>query len=160
VEKEKVMDSFHKKEISILVSTTVIESGIDVPSASYIVILQAERFGLAQLHQLRGRVGRAGDVGYCILVPYSERDADVAERLESFVTAESGFEIAEIDLRLRGQGDLLGVRQHGIPPLKIGNIVNDLEFLKTARTEAEKILKKESPEVLKEKFLSGVFTNE
>jgi ATP-dependent DNA helicase RecG len=160
VEKEKVMDGFHKKEISILVSTTVIESGIDVPSASYIVILQAERFGLAQLHQLRGRVGRAGDVGYCILVPYSERDADVTERLESFVTAESGFEIAEIDLRLRGQGDLLGVRQHGIPPLKIGNIVNDLELLKTARAEAEKILKKESPEVLKEKFLSGVFTNE
>jgi ATP-dependent DNA helicase RecG len=159
-EKEEVMRSFRQSEISILVATTVIESGIDVPEASYIVIEQAERFGLAQLHQLRGRVGRAGDVGYCILVPYSEKDADVTQRLESFVTAESGFEIAEIDLKLRGQGDLLGVRQHGIPPLKIGNIVKDLELLKTARVEAEKILKKESPEVLKEKFLSGVFTNE
>ncbi len=159
-EKEEVMRSFRQKEISILVATTVIESGIDVPEASHIIIEQAERFGLAQLHQLRGRVGRAGDVGYCILVTYSDNDAEITQRLESFVTAESGFEIAEIDLKLRGQGDLLGVRQHGIPPLKIGNIVKDLELLKTARLEAEKILKKESPQVLNEKFLSGVFTNE
>lgn len=159
-EKEEVMRSFRQKNISILVATTVIESGIDVPEASYIVIEQAERFGLAQLHQLRGRVGRAGDTGYCILVPYSDREAGITERLESFVTAESGFEIAEIDLKLRGQGDLLGVRQHGIPPLKIGNIIKDLELLKTARVEAEKVLKKIPAETLERKFLRGVFTNE
>lgn len=158
-EKEEVMRRFRNREISILVATTVIESGIDVPSASYIVIEQAERFGLAQLHQLRGRVGRAGDTGYCILIPYSD-DAMSTERIESFVTAESGFEVAEIDLRLRGQGDLLGVRQHGIPPLKIGNIIKDLELLKIARVEAEKVLRTVPAEVLEKDFLEGVFTND
>ncbi len=159
-EKEEVMRRFRNREISTLVATTVIESGIDVPEASYIIIEQAERFGLAQLHQLRGRVGRAGDTGYCMLVPYSESDGTVTERLESFVAAESGFEIAEIDLKLRGQGDLLGVRQHGIPPLKIGNIIKDLEMLKIARTEAEKVLKTVPPDVVEENFLKGAFTNE
>ncbi len=159
-EKEEIMSRFRNGKISILVATTVIESGIDVPEAAYIIIEQAERFGLAQLHQLRGRVGRSGDTGYCILIPYADTDGTVMERLESFVTAESGFEIAEIDLKLRGQGDLLGVRQHGIPPLKIGNIVKDLELLKIARVEAEKALKTIPGEILEQKFLRGVFANE
>ncbi len=151
-EKEKTMAGFRAGEIRILVATTVIESGIDVPEASYIVIEQAERFGLAQLHQLRGRVGRSGDTGYCMLVAYTAEDG-VMERLESFASAQSGFEIAEIDLKIRGQGDLTGTRQHGIPPLKIGNIIRDLEILKKAREKAEKLFESMSRDEIMEKFL-------
>jgi len=159
-EKDEIMKGFREKRIMLLVATSVIESGIDVPDATYIVIEQAERFGLAQLHQLRGRVGRAGEAGYCILVPYSFNDKNIMERLESFVQTESGFEIAEIDLKIRGQGDLLGVRQHGIPPLRIGNIVRDMELLGLAREKAEKVIKSVPPDVIKEKFLREVFVNE
>ena len=159
-EKDEIMKGFREKRIMLLVATSVIESGIDVPDATYIVIEQAERFGLAQLHQLRGRVGRAGEAGYCILVPYSFNDKNIMERLESFVQTESGFEIAEIDLKIRGQGDLLGVRQHGIPPLRIGNIVRDMELLGLAREKAEKVIKSMPPDVIKEKFLREVFVNE
>jgi len=159
-EKEDVMRRFRDRDIGVLVATSVIESGIDVPDASYIIVEQAERFGLAQLHQLRGRVGRTGDIGYCILIPHSYDDEAVMARLESFVGAESGFEIAEIDLELRGQGDLLGVRQHGIPPLKIGNIVRDMELLNIARSEAQKIIKDFPPETIEERFLKGVFIND
>ncbi len=139
-EKERVMDMFRKGEIKLLVATTVVESGIDVPEASFIVVEQAERFGLAQLHQLRGRVGRSGKTGYCFLVVYTGK-REILERIESFIRAESGFEIAEIDLKLRGPGDLLGTRQHGIPPLKIGDIMKDMELLKLARKKVEEILK-------------------
>ena len=159
-EKDEIMKGFREKKAMALVATSVIESGIDVPEAAYVVIEQAERFGLAQLHQLRGRVGRAGDVGYCILIPYSFTDKDIMERLESFIKTESGFEIAEIDLKIRGQGDLLGVRQHGVPPLRIGNIVKDMELLGIAREKAEKVIKEVSVDILKEKFLKEVFINE
>ncbi|MGI6595953.1 MAG: ATP-dependent DNA helicase RecG [Candidatus Ratteibacteria bacterium] len=159
-EKDEIMKGFREKKAMALVATSVIESGIDVPEAAYVVIEQAERFGLAQLHQLRGRVGRAGDVGYCILIPYSFTDKDIMERLESFIKTESGFEIAEIDLKIRGQGDLLGVRQHGVPPLRIGNIVKDMELLGIAREKAEKVIKEVSADILKEKFLKEVFINE
>jgi len=148
-EKEKVMDMFRKGEIKLLVATTVVESGIDVPEASFIVVEQAERFGLSQLHQLRGRVGRSGKTGYCFLVVYTEKK-EILERIESFIQAESGFEIAEIDLKLRGPGDLLGTRQHGIPPLKIGDIMKDMELLKLARKKVEEILEND-PELGKEK---------
>ncbi len=148
-EKEKVMDMFRKGEIKLLVATTVVESGIDVPEASFIVVEQAERFGLSQLHQLRGRVGRSGKTGYCFLVVYTEK-REILERIESFIQAESGFEIAEIDLKLRGPGDLLGTRQHGIPPLKIGDIMKDMELLKLARKKVEEILEND-PELGKEK---------
>lgn len=148
-EKEKVMDMFRKGEIKLLVATTVVESGIDVPEASFIVVEQAERFGLSQLHQLRGRVGRSGKTGYCFLVVYTEK-REILERIESFIQAESGFEIAEIDLKLRGPGDLLGTRQHGIPPLKIGDIMKDMELLKLARKKVEEILEND-PELEKEK---------
>lgn len=151
-EKEKIMDGFRSGKIGILVSTTVIESGIDVPEATYIVIEQAERFGLAQLHQLRGRIGRSGDTGYCMLVVYTPEDG-VMERLEKFANSQSGFEIAEIDLKIRGQGDLMGTRQHGIPPLKIGNIIRDLELLKSARNEAEKLFASTSEDKIQERFL-------
>lgn len=159
-EKDEIMKNFREKKISVLIATSVIESGIDVPDATYIVIEQAERFGLAQLHQLRGRVGRAGEAGYCILIPYSWNEKEVIDRLESFVETESGFEIAEIDLKIRGQGDLLGVRQHGIPPLRIGNIARDMELLSIAREKAENVVKSVSHNVLKEKFLKEVFVDE
>ncbi len=138
-EKEEIMEKFKKKDILLLVATSVIEAGIDVPEASYIVIMQAERFGLSQLHQLRGRVGRSGEIGYCLLVSFTD-DEGINRRLETFVEKESGLEIAEFDLEYRGPGDLLGTRQHGIPPLKIGNIVSDMKFLNLARKEAERIL--------------------
>jgi len=138
-EKEEIMEKFKKKDIFLLVATSVIEAGIDVPEASYIVIMQAERFGLSQLHQLRGRVGRSGEIGYCLLVSFTD-DEEINRRLETFVEKESGLEIAEFDLKYRGPGDLLGTRQHGIPPLKIGNIVSDMKFLNLARKEAERIL--------------------
>lgn len=159
-DKEMIMKKFRNKEIMVLVATSVIESGIDVPAATYIVIEQAERFGLAQLHQLRGRVGRSGDLGYCILVAYSFSDKSIMERLESFVETESGFEIAEIDLKMRGQGDLLGVRQHGVPPLRIGNITRDMELLEIARKKAEMVIKSVPASILEEKFLREVFVNE
>jgi len=159
-EKEEIMEKFKNKKIYLLVATTIIETGIDIPEASYIVIMQAERFGLSQLHQLRGRIGRSGEIGYCLLVSFTD-DEEINKRLENFVEKESGLEIAEFDLEYRGPGDLLGTRQHGIPPLKIGNIVSDIKFLNLARKEAERILeedpKLEKPEnrVLKKIIFEG-----
>jgi len=148
-EKEKTMQMFRNGQLQLLVATTVVESGIDVPEASFIIVEQAERFGLAQLHQLRGRVGRSGNTGYCFLVVYTD-NKEIIERIESFIEAESGFEIAEIDLKLRGPGDLLGTRQHGILPLKIGDIMKDMELLKIARKKVEEILS-DDPKLEKEK---------
>ncbi|MCM8818973.1 MAG: ATP-dependent DNA helicase RecG [Candidatus Omnitrophica bacterium] len=146
-----VLKKFREKEIKLLVSTTIIETGIDIPDVSFIIIEQAERFGLAQLHQLRGRVGRSGEIGYCFLIVYNE-DEEVNERLSSFIEKESGFDVAELDFDLRGPGDLLGTRQHGIPPLKIGDIRKDIELLKLARKEVERILKLD-PELKKMSYL-------
>ncbi|MCM8802999.1 MAG: ATP-dependent DNA helicase RecG [Candidatus Omnitrophica bacterium] len=143
IEKEKqeeILEKFRNKEIKLLVTTTIIESGIDIPYASFIIIEQAERFGLAQLHQLRGRVGRSGEIGYCFLIVYSD-DEEINKRLSDFVEKETGFDIAELDFNLRGPGDILGTRQHGILPLKIGDIKRDIEILKIARNEVERILK-------------------
>ncbi|MCM8765175.1 MAG: DEAD/DEAH box helicase, partial [Candidatus Omnitrophica bacterium] len=139
-EKSIIIEKFRKKQILLIVSTTVIEVGLDVPDANFIVIDQSERFGLSQLHQMRGRVGRTGETGYCILIHYTD-DPDVLGRLESFLEIEDGLKLAEIDLSLRGPGDLLGVRQHGILPLRIGNIIKDIEVLTESRKEAERILK-------------------
>ncbi|MCM8772936.1 MAG: ATP-dependent DNA helicase RecG [Candidatus Omnitrophica bacterium] len=136
---EETLRKFRSKEIKLLVSTTVIETGIDIPNISFIIIEQAERFGLAQLHQLRGRVGRSGETGYCFLVVYNE-DEETNKKLASFVESESGFDVAELDFNLRGPGDLFGTRQHGILPLKIGDIKKDIELLNLARKEVERIL--------------------
>ena len=132
------MDDFRSGRLLLLVATTVVESGIDVPEASYMVVTQAERYGLAQLHQLRGRVGRKGEPGYCFLISRSS-DATILDRLERFAAAETGLEIAEMDLKLRGPGELLGTRQHGMIPLRIGDIVADIRTLDLARTEAERV---------------------
>ncbi|HOJ30727.1 MAG TPA: ATP-dependent DNA helicase RecG [bacterium] len=149
-EKSKIIERFREKKIRIIVSTTVIEVGIDVPDANFIVIDEAEKFGLSQLHQMRGRVGRSGEIGYCILIHHTDDPASVS-RLESFLEIEDGLKLAEIDLSLRGPGDLLGVRQHGVLPLKIGNIVTDIEILNESRNEAERILNNKL--YLKEKYV-------
>jgi len=138
-EKSSIIEHFKEKKIRIIVSTTVIEVGIDIPDANFIIIDQAEKFGLSQLHQMRGRVGRSGEIGYCILIHHTD-DPESIGRLESFLEIEDGLKLAEIDLSLRGPGDLLGVRQHGVLPLKIGNIVTDIEILNESRKEAERIL--------------------
>ena len=134
-EKETVMERFKRGEIQILVSTTVIEVGVDVPNATVMLIEQAERYGLAQLHQLRGRVGRGGEQSYCILV--TERLNDTGrERIRTLVDSNDGFAIAEMDLRLRGPGEFAGTRQSGIPSLRIASVIRDREILEVARREA------------------------
>src|SRR5215471_3333989 len=134
-EKEATMDKFQRGEIQILVSTTVIEVGVDVPNATVMLIEQAERYGLAQLHQLRGRVGRGAEQSYCILV--TERLNDTArERIRTLVDSNDGFAIAEMDLKLRGPGEFFGTRQSGIPALRIASVIRDREILEIARREA------------------------
>jgi ATP-dependent DNA helicase RecG len=138
-EKEAVMEDFKLGRIRILVSTTVIEVGVDVPNATVMLIEQAERFGLAQLHQLRGRVGRGGEQSYCILV--TERVNEAArERIRTMVDTSDGFQIAEMDLKLRGPGEFFGTRQSGLPSLRIANILRDQEFLEVARSAAAEFI--------------------
>ena len=136
-EKEKVMGDFVSGKVQILVSTTVIEVGVDVPNASVMVIEHAERFGLSQLHQLRGRVGRGAEQSYCVLLA-SDKQTEVArERLGIMEETNDGFRIAEKDLEIRGPGELMGTRQAGLPEFRIANLVRDLEILQAAREEAE-----------------------
>ncbi|RKY00071.1 DNA helicase RecG [Candidatus Poribacteria bacterium] len=141
-EKEEVMRRFKGGEIDILVSTTVVEVGVDVPNASIMVIENAERFGLAQLHQLRGRVGRSTHQSYCFLMadPKSE---DARRRIEAMVRTNDGFRIAEVDLAIRGPGELMGTRQSGMPDLKVADLLRDVELLKLARAEARKLVEKD-----------------
>ena len=134
-EKEDIMSRFKRAELQILVSTTVIEVGVDVPNATVMIIEQAERFGLSQLHQLRGRVGRGGEQSYCILVTAKLNEAG-GERIRTMVESNDGFHIAEMDMRLRGPGEFFGTKQSGLPALRIGNIIRDSEILEVARTEA------------------------
>ena len=134
-EKEDVMQRFKAGRIQILVSTTVIEVGMDVPNASVMVVEQAERFGLAQLHQLRGRVGRGAAQSYCILVTEKMNDA-ARERIRTLVDSTDGFHISEIDLKLRGPGEFFGTKQSGLPSLRVANILRDAEILEIARREA------------------------
>jgi ATP-dependent DNA helicase RecG len=134
-EKERVMEDFQAGRIDILVSTTVIEVGVDVPNAAVMVIEHAEKFGLAQLHQLRGRVGRGADQSHCLLVT-SELSETARERIRTMLDTTDGFRIAEIDLRLRGPGEFFGTRQSGLPALRVANILRDREVLEAARAEA------------------------
>ncbi len=134
-EKQATMLAFRQREIDVLVATTVIEVGIDVPNATVMVIENAERFGLSQLHQLRGRVGRGKEESHCILL--SDAQSDVARaRLEAMERTGDGFEIAEMDLQLRGPGEFFGTRQHGLPPLKLADIRTEIELLQIAREDA------------------------
>ncbi|MDO9578893.1 MAG: helicase-related protein, partial [Candidatus Cloacimonadales bacterium] len=139
-EKDEIMADFQNKKIDILVSTTVIEVGIDVPNATVMIIQHAERFGLSQLHQLRGRVGRGADKSYCYLIVYPPISPDGRERLQTMVETNDGFIIAEKDLEIRGPGDFFGTAQSGLPLFKHANIVRDQELLTQARVLATDII--------------------
>ncbi len=140
-DKDYEMQRFVKGETDIMVATTVIEVGVDVPNASVMVIENAERFGLSQLHQLRGRVGRGADQSYCILMTKDKLTPDGWQRIKTMVSTTDGFKIAEADLRLRGPGDLMGTQQSGIIDLKIADLIKDEKILQYARTTAIKVLK-------------------
>ncbi len=139
-EKDEIMGRFSRGETQILVSTTVIEVGIDVPNATLMVIEHAERFGLSQLHQLRGRVGRGGAKSYCILATDFKQSDLAKERLKVMESSSDGFKIAEEDLKIRGPGDFLGTRQSGLPDFRVGNLITDLDLLEAARREAQALL--------------------
>ncbi len=149
-EKEYIMNKFQNGEIKVLFSTTVIEVGIDCPNATVILIEGAERFGLSQLHQLRGRVGRGDKQGYCYLILHSEFNEIIKERIDIICNSNDGFVISEKDLELRGAGEFLGVSQSGIPDFKIGNILKDIEIMRKAKDEMRSILKDEK---IKKEFI-------
>ena len=142
-DKDYEMQRFIKGETQIMVATTVIEVGVNVPNASVMIIESAERFGLSQLHQLRGRVGRGAEQSYCILMTGHKLSNDGKTRLQTMVRTSDGFEIAEVDLRLRGPGDIMGTQQSGILNLKIADIIKDNDILQHARFHAKKILKED-----------------
>lgn len=140
-EKEEEMQKFVSGETQILVSTTVIEVGVNVPNASVMVILDAQRFGLSQLHQLRGRVGRGAEQSYCILVTNHKLSRETAKRIDIMCDTNDGFRIAEADLKLRGPGDLEGTQQSGMAfDLKIADLAHDGQLLQMARDEAQAIV--------------------
>jgi ATP-dependent DNA helicase RecG len=135
-EKEIIMRRFQRREIDVLIATTVVEVGVDVPNATMMVIEHAERFGLAQMHQLRGRVGRGSARSYCILMTGGKISPPAAERLAAMVRTQNGFELAELDLQLRGPGEFFGTRQAGIPDFRVANLVRDRDLLELAKTES------------------------
>jgi ATP-dependent DNA helicase RecG len=142
-DKDYEMQRFIKGETQIMVATTVIEVGVNVPNASVMIVESAERFGLSQLHQLRGRVGRGAEQSYCILMTSHKLSNDSKVRLETMTRTNDGFEIAEVDLRLRGPGDIMGTQQSGILNLKIADLIKDNDILKSARFHAKQILEKD-----------------
>ncbi len=143
-DKDFEMDRFVKGETQIMVATTVIEVGVNVPNASVMIIESSERFGLSQLHQLRGRVGRGAEQSFCILMTSFKLSSDSKTRLQTMVQTNDGFEIAEVDLKLRGPGDIMGTQQSGVLNLKIADVIKDSDILKTARYHAIKILTEDS----------------
>jgi len=164
-DKDRVMKEFKEKRFRVLVSTTVIEVGIDIPAATIMLIENPECFGLSQLHQLRGRIGRGEGESYCILLGHPRTEAG-EKRLTTLTNTRDGFQIAEYDLKLRGPGEFFGTRQHGLPELKIGNILTDLKLLEEAREEAFELIRQDPAlkdetslpikENLKQKFRVGI----
>jgi ATP-dependent DNA helicase RecG len=154
IEKNKILGDFRKKKYNILISTSVIEVGLDIPNATIMVIENAERFGLAQLHQLRGRVGRGEKQSYCFVIPGGESSDEALDRLKYFAKHNSGFDVAEYDLQRRGPGEVYGLRQSGIPQFKVARL-NDFELLNSARKVAKEILKKDNCDI--EKIKKGLF---
>ena len=143
-DKEVIMRRFQRRDIDVLIATTVIEVGVDVPNASLMVIEHAERFGLAQLHQLRGRVGRGAAKSYCILMTSGRVSPPAEERLAAMVRTQNGFELAELDLQLRGPGEVFGTRQSGLPDFRVANLVRDRALLELAKSESARFI--ENPE--------------
>ena len=141
-EKDEIMEKFKNKEIDILISTTVIEVGVNVPNSNIMVIENAERFGLAQLHQLRGRVGRGEYKSYCILI-YEGNSEVIRKRMQVMQDTNDGFVISEKDLELRGSGEFFGTKQHGLPEFKIANLFEDIKMLKLVQSVSAKILQED-----------------
>jgi ATP-dependent DNA helicase RecG len=139
-ERQSIMAKFLVKKIDVLVATTVIEVGIDVPNATLMIIEHAERFGLSQLHQLRGRVGRGQHASRCLLIAYPSVSGDGKARLDAIEKSTDGFVIAEQDLKIRGPGDFMGTRQSGMPILRVANLLRDIKILEAARKEAFQLL--------------------
>lgn len=139
-EKEETLRRFNSHELDVLVSTTVIEVGIDVPNASVMTVMEADRLGLAQLHQLRGRVGRGQHPGYFCVFPRKDTGANDNERLKALTETQDGFELAEIDFRLRGPGNLMGTKQHGMPQMRIADLSRDTKVLEYARKVAMQVV--------------------
>jgi ATP-dependent DNA helicase RecG len=146
-ERRAAMDEFKRGALDVLVATTVIEVGVDIPNATIMIVQEADRFGLAQLHQLRGRVGRGADQSYCLLVsrPKEELTEEAQRRLEALVATADGFKLAEVDLELRGEGQLLGTRQSGLPDLKFARLARDLRLIEKARAWAAELVDSEGP---------------
>jgi len=138
--KEQVMRRFASGELNILVATTVIEVGVDVPNATVMVIEHAERFGLSQLHQLRGRIGRGSGKSFCILMTGGKVSEEGERRLDAMVRTNDGFQIAELDLELRGPGEFFGTRQAGMPNFNVANLIRDRQILEAAKREAAAVL--------------------
>jgi ATP-dependent DNA helicase RecG len=140
-ERRGVMDAFKRRELDVLVSTTVIEVGVDVPNATIMIVQEADRFGLAQLHQLRGRVGRGAEQSYCLLVsrPKDELTEDAKRRLDALVDISDGFKLAEVDLEIRGEGQLLGTRQSGLADLRFASLSTDRDLIAKARMWATRL---------------------
>jgi len=141
-EKDAVMEQFRRGDLRVLVATSVIEVGIDIPQATIMVIEDAERFGLAQLHQMRGRIGRGKQTSYCVLLASTSTEAS-RRRMDTMVATRDGFAIAQADLDLRGPGEILGTRQHGLPDLRVADLIEDLPMLETARHEAARLLQQD-----------------
>jgi ATP-dependent DNA helicase RecG len=145
--KDMTMRLFQKGEIQVLVATTVIEVGVDVPNATIMVIEHAERFGLAQMHQLRGRIGRGSAKSYCILMTTGKVSEEGQRRLDAMVRTSNGFEIAELDLELRGPGEFFGTQQAGLPSFRVANVIRDREIFEAAKKEAASVLSGPNSEI-------------
>src|SRR5262249_38100764 len=146
-EKDQTMRKFQQGEIDVLVSTTVIEVGVDVANATVMVVEHAERFGLAQMHQLRGRIGRGAAKSYCVLMTGGKISPEGERRLNEMARTQDGFEIAELDLELRGPGEFFGTKQAGMPGLRVANILRDRKLLELAKIEAARIVEQKDPEI-------------
>jgi len=154
--KEQVMRMFQKGELDILVSTTVIEVGVDVANATMMVIEHAERFGLAQLHQLRGRIGRGAAKSYCVLMTGGKVSEDGERRLDAMVRTSDGFQIAELDLELRGPGEFFGTRQAGMPSFQVANLIRDRQLLEIAKREAAAVLEGPNSEISQDEITKAL----
>jgi ATP-dependent DNA helicase RecG len=140
-DKDRVMEDFRSRRADVLISTTVIEVGVDIPNATVMLVENAERFGLAQLHQLRGRIGRGAHVSYCVLFDESdETNLEARARIAAMIRTTDGFELADEDLRLRGEGTLFDTRQSGMPDLKLARLAEDLDLVKRARARAFELI--------------------
>jgi len=148
-EKELVMARFQRGDIDILIATTVIEVGVDVPNATVMVIEHAERFGLSQLHQLRGRIGRGSNKSYCVLMTGGKITPQGHQRLDAMLRTQDGFAIAELDLELRGPGEFFGTKQAGAPSFRVANLIRDRKLLELARTEAQRVVEEKGVPISK-----------